>query len=163
MDPKEKWQANMEKVAFAKRFPGLLHEWTEAKGKRIVSIIHLTGRPGQVIVFDDRTFLVAGLADPDPADLLNGIFAAETPLRDWYPDAFARLVALREQDELLTRRARVEKIAGAIRHNAGLPGLKEAVARALKDLSASDGKNSPSDEKNQQGDGKHPLKGRRTE
>jgi hypothetical protein len=142
MEPQEKWQVNMEKVAFAKRFPGLLHDWTEAKGKRIVSIVPLSaaggGRSGPVIVFDDRTFLVAESADPDPADLLNGIFAAETPLRDWYPEAFARLVALREQDERLTRQARVEKIAGAIRHNAGLPGLKEAVARALKDLSEPD-------------------------
>ncbi|MBI3622122.1 MAG: hypothetical protein HY208_08055 [Nitrospirae bacterium] len=140
MEPQEKWQANMEKVAFAKRFPGLLHDWSEAKGKRILSIIQLTARPGQVILFDDRTFLVAGLAglaDPDPAHLIAGLFAAETPLRDWYPDAFARLVGLRERDDQLTQQARVEKIAGAIRHNAGLPGLKEAVARALKDVSES--------------------------
>ncbi len=154
MEPQEKWQANMEKVAFAKRFPGLLHDWTEAKGKRIVSIVPLSsaeggsggGRPGQVILFDDRTFLVAGLVDPDPADLIHGLFAAETPLREWYPDAFAKLVDLRERDEQLTQQARVEKIASAIRHNAGLPGLQAAVARVLKDLS--DGKNSPSDEKN---------------
>jgi len=138
MEPQEKWQANMEKVAFAKRFPGLLHDWTEAKGKRIVSLIPLIGRPGQVILFDDRTFLVAGLVDPDPADLLNGIFAAEAPLREWHPEAFAGLVALRERDEQLTQQARVEKIASAIRHNAGLPGLKEAVARVLKDLSEPD-------------------------
>jgi hypothetical protein len=136
MEPQEKWQANMEKVAFAKQFPGLLRDWTEAKGKRIGSVVLLSGRPGQVILFDDRTFLVAGLADPDPADLLNGLFAAETPLRTWYPDAFARLVELRERDERLTQQARVDKIAGAIRHNAGLPGLKDAVARALQDLSS---------------------------
>jgi len=146
MEPQEKWQANMEKVAFAKQFPGLLRDWTEAKGKRIISLVPLTGRPGQVILFDDRTFLVAGLVDPDPADLLNGLFAAEAPIREWHPDAFARLVELRERDEELTQQARVEKIASAIRHNAGLPGLQEAVARALKDLS-SDGKNSTEGEK----------------
>jgi len=139
MEPNEKWQANMEKVAFAKRFPGLLHDWSEAKGKRIASLIPLTGRPGQVILFDDRTFLVAGWLDPDPADLVIGLFAAEQPLREWYPDAFARLVELRKRDDQLTQQARVEKIAGAIRHNAGLPGLKEAVARVLGELSSSDG------------------------
>jgi hypothetical protein len=140
MEPQEKWQANAEKVAFAKHFPGLLHDWTEAKGKTIVSINPLAGRPGQVILFDDRTFLVAGLLNPEPADLLDGLFAAETPLRAWYPDAFARLIELRERDEQLTQQARVEKIASAIRHNAGLPGLKEAVARVLKDLPSSDAK-----------------------
>lgn len=148
MEPQEKWQANMEKVAFAKRFPGLLRDWIEAKGKRIAALIPLTGRPGQVILFDDRTFLVAGLLDPDPADLLNGLFAAETVLRAWYPDAFSRLIELRERDEQLTQQARVEKIAGAIRHNAGLPGLKEALSRVLKELSSSDAKNSPSDKEN---------------
>lgn len=147
MEPQEKWQANMEKVAFAKRFPGLLRDWTDAKGKRIISLVPLTGRPGQVILFDDRTFLVAGLVDPDPADLVIGLFSAEAPLREWYPEAFARLVDLRERDEQLTRQARVEKIASAIRHNAGLPGLQEAVARALKDLSSSDGKHSTEGEK----------------
>jgi hypothetical protein len=152
MGPQEKWQANMDKVAFARRFPGLLHDWTEAKGKRIMSIVPLSaaggGRPGQVILFDDRTFLVAGLPDPDPADLLNGLFAAETALREWYPDAFARLIELREQDERLTLQARVGKIAGAIRHNAGLPGLKEAVTQVLNELSSSQAKSLPLDEKN---------------
>jgi len=126
----------MEKVAFAKQFPGLLRDWTEAQGKRIVSVVPLADRPGQVILFDDRTFLVAGLIDLSPADLLNGLFAAAAPLQQWYPDAFAHLIELRERDEALTQQARVEKIASAIRHNAGLPGLKEAVARALKDLSS---------------------------
>ena len=139
MEPQEKWQANMEKVAFAKQFPGLLRDWAEAKGKRIASIVPLSaeggGRPGQVILFDDRTFLVAGLPDPEPADLLNGIAAAARPLEEWYPEAFARLNALKEKDERLTQQARQEKILGAIRHNAGsLPGLKEAIAKLLKEL-----------------------------
>lgn len=135
MEPQEKWQANMQKVAFAKQFPGLLHDWAEAKGKRIASIVPLAGRPGQVILFDDRTFLVAGLLDPEPADLLNGIAAAEEQLRAWYPDACARLTVLKEKDARLTRQARQEKILGAIRHNArSLPGLKEAIAKLLKEL-----------------------------
>ena len=135
MDPQDKWQANMEKVAFAKQFPGLLRDWTEAKGKRIASIVPLAGRPGQVILFDDRTFLVAGLLGPEPADLLNGIVAAAKPLEEWYPEAFARLNELKEKDERLTQQARQEKILGAIRHNAGsLPGLKEAIAKLLKEL-----------------------------
>jgi hypothetical protein len=135
MEPQEKWQANMEKVAFAKQFPGLLRDWAEAKGKRIASIVPLAGRPGQVILFDDRTFLVAGLLDPEPADLLNGIVAAAKPLEEWYPEAFARLNELKEKDERLTQQARQEKILGAIRHNAGsLPGLKEAITKLLKEL-----------------------------
>lgn len=135
MEPQEKWQANAAKVAFAKQFPGLLHDWAEAKDKRITSVVPLAGRPGQVILFDDRTFLVAGLLDPEPADLINGIVAAAKPLEEWYPEAFARLSALREEDERLTRQARQEKILGAIRHNAkDLPGLKEAIAKLLKEL-----------------------------
>ncbi|MEW6325252.1 MAG: hypothetical protein AB1515_07675, partial [Nitrospirota bacterium] len=91
--------------------------------------------PGQVILFDDRTFLVAGLLDPEPADLLNGIMAAAQPLRDWYPEAYARLMGLRERDDELTRLSRQEKILGAIRHNAkSLPGLKEAIGKLLKEL-----------------------------
>ncbi|HUJ78994.1 MAG TPA: hypothetical protein VLY45_01620 [Nitrospiria bacterium] len=151
VEPNEKWRANMEMVAFARHFPGLLRDWREAKGKRILSTLPLSaadsasgggaggGRAGQVILFDDRTFLVAGSPDPEPADLLNGLRAAESPLREWYPDAFAKLDELRERDQRLTQQARVEKIAGAIRHNAGLPGLKEAVTRALRDVSSSDG------------------------
>lgn len=135
INPQDKWQANMEKVAYAKQFPGLLRDWAEAKGKRVASIVPLAGRPGQVILFDDRTFLVAGLLDPEPADLLNGIMAAAAPLQEWYPEAFARLTALRERDDELTRLSRQDKILGAIRHNAkSLPGLKEAVARLLKEL-----------------------------
>jgi hypothetical protein len=163
MEPQEKWRANAEKVSFAKRFPGLLHDWTEAKGKRILSIVPLSaaggGRPGQVILFDDHTFLVAGLPDPEPADLLNGLFAAGTVLKEWYPDAFTRLIELRARDEQLTQQARVEKIAGAIRHNAGLPGLQDAVARVLNEISSSDvpdGKNSPLEDK-------HSTRERRTE
>jgi hypothetical protein len=143
MEPQEKWQANMDKVAFAKHFPGLLHDWSEAKGKRIMAVVPLSAagggvsesRHGQVILFDDRTFLVAGWPNPEPADLLNGLFSAEETLREWYPDAFAKLADLRERDKRLTQQARVEKIAGAIRHNAGLPGLKEAVMQALRDVS----------------------------
>ena len=144
MEPQEKWQANMEKVAFAKHFPGLLHDWSEAKGKRIMAVVPLSaagggsggGRHGHVILFDDRTFLVAGWPDLEPADLITGLFAAEEPLKDWYPDAFAKLIDLRDRDRRLTQEARVEKIAGAIRHNAGLPGLTEAVMRALRDVSS---------------------------
>jgi hypothetical protein len=143
MEPGEKWQANAEKVAYAKHFPGLLSDWADARGKTIVSVIPLSsaeggsggGRPGQVVLFDDRTFLVTGLLDPEPADLLNGLFAAGAQLEPWYPEAYARLCALRDTDEQLTRQARLEKILGAIRHNAkNLPELKEAVARLLKEI-----------------------------
>jgi hypothetical protein len=135
IDPKDKWQANMDKVAFAKAFPGLLPDWAAAAGKRVASVVPLAGRPGQVVLFDDRTFLVAGLADPEPADLLNGIDAASATLRQWYPDAIARLKALHEEDVRLTRQSRQEKILGAIRHNAkDLPGLKEAIAKLLNEL-----------------------------
>ena len=135
MNPQDKWQVNMEKVAFAKQFPGLLRDWIDAKGKRIESVVQLDGRPGQVILFDDKTFLVTGPLDPEPADLLNGIMAAAKSLRAWYPEAFARLVELREKDDELTRLSRQEKILGAIRHNAtSLPGLKEAITKLLKEL-----------------------------
>lgn len=135
INPQDKWQANMEKVAFAKQFPGLLRDWTDAKGKRIESIVSLDGRPGQVILFDDRTFLVTGLLDPEPADLLNGIMAAAKSLQSWYPEAFARLMELRDKDDELTRLSRQDKILGAIRHNArNLPGLKAAIAKLLDEL-----------------------------
>jgi hypothetical protein len=135
MDPQDKWKAAAAKVAFAKEFPGLLRAWEEAKGKTVHSIVPLEGRLGWVVLFEDKTFLVTGGADPDPADLLNGIAAAGDLLQRWHPDAFTRLESLKARDVALTSEARQEKILSAIRHNApNLPGLKEAVAKLLKEL-----------------------------
>ena len=133
--PQEKWRANADKVTFAKQFPGLLSDWTAAAGKRIASVTPIEGRSGRVILFDDHTFLVAGPLDPEPADLLAGIFAAADTLRRWYPDAMATLQTLQAEDARLTKEARQEKILGAIRNNAReLPGLKDAVAKLLDEL-----------------------------
>jgi len=39
MPIEDKWKANMEKVAFMKRFPGLLHSWDSLAGKTVEAVM----------------------------------------------------------------------------------------------------------------------------
>lgn len=129
------WKANMEKVAFVKQFAGRLHTWDEAAGKKVEKVLALDGRSGSVVVFHDRTFLVVPKLEPEPADLLAALMTARTDLEAEHADLYAELDRLMLREKELLRRARLEKILGAVTHNLpAIPELKEELLKLLSKL-----------------------------
>ncbi len=132
--PNEKWEANREKVAFAKAFPGRLASWADAVGRTVETVVP-SGNDA-VVLFADGAFLIAPRPDPEPAAILTALAAARPRLAAHHAEAFGALDRLIARDRELTRRAKLDNILGAIRHNATeIPELKEAVRRLLDDWS----------------------------
>lgn len=128
--PAEKWEANREKVAFAAAFPGRLTEWTAAVGKTVEAVAPSDGMCA--VVFTDGTFMLTPPPDPAPAAILSALAAARDRLEGRHREAFAALDRLIARDRDLTRAAKLERILGAIRHNAAeIPELKDAVQALL--------------------------------
>lgn len=119
-------------MAFAGEFPGRILNWQDARGKTVDAVIPSTGVT--TVVFADGSFLIASLDAPSPAEVLTALSDSRARLEPFHRDAYATLDRLTTLDRDLTRRARLEKILGAIRHNAQeIPELKDAV----RDLIAS--------------------------
>ena len=132
--PNEKWEANREKVAFARAFPGRLVSWADAVGRTVEAVV--SSGNNAVVLFADGAFLIVPQSDPEPAAILAALAAARPRLAARHAEAFGALDRLTDRDRELTRRARLDNILGAIRHNAAeIPELKEAVRRLLDDLS----------------------------
>ena len=141
MSVEEKWKANMEKVAWAKQFPGRLRTWAETVGRTVEAAVSWETQPGPVaglaaaVIFTDRMFLVAPGPEIEPAPLLAGLAAARSRLAAVYPEAYARLDQLTVSDRTLQRQARMEKILGAVRINMPeMPELKDRLLQLLKEL-----------------------------
>ena len=135
MSPEVKWAANRAKVAFAMAFPGLLLDWKDAQGKTISAVV--PGSETTVVLFADGTFIVAPVRELDPASLVAALAAARPRLESVRADAYATLDRLDATDRELARRARLEKVLGAIRHNAReIPELKDAVRRLVASWTA---------------------------
>lgn len=131
----EKWQANREKVARAKSFPGQLSSWAGAAGKRVENVILVDGHPVSVVIFADKTFLIAASVEPEPAQILAALLAARSRLDSAYPQAYRELDDHISRDKELTRKARLDNIIGAIRNNLDqLPELPDALEKLLADL-----------------------------
>ena len=129
------WKANQEKVACVKQFPGRVHTWNEVAGKTIEKVISLQGRSGAILVFHDHTFGVVSKLDPDPAELLAGVMAARSELEAGNITQYQELDRLVQRERDLLRRARLEKILGAVTHNMSqIPELKEELLKLLSKL-----------------------------
>ena len=128
--PEAKWEANREKVAFAMAFPGLLTDWKDAQGKTIDAVV--SAPDTTVVLFTDGTFGLIPVRERDPASVLAALAAARPRLEAIHADAYGTLDELDAKDRELARRARLEKVLGAIRHNAAeIPELKDAVRRLV--------------------------------
>jgi hypothetical protein len=140
--PEEKWAANRAKVEFAKTFPGLVREWADARGKTVDEIVE--SGDARVVIFTDGTFAIVPSRDLDPAAVAAALAAARPRLERVHSAGYAELDRLAARDRELGRRARLENILGAIRHNAAdIPELKDAVRRlaaSLPDHTEADGK-----------------------
>lgn len=128
--PEAKWEANRAKVAFAMAFPGLLTDWKDAQGKTIDAVVPAPDTT--VVLFTDGTFGLIPVRERDPASVVAALVAARPQLESVRADAYATLDRLDATDRELARRARLEKVLGAIRHNAAeIPELKDAVRRLV--------------------------------
>lgn len=135
VSPEAKWEANRAKVAFAMAFPGLLFDWKHAQGKTIDAIV--PAQETTVVVFTDGTFAIAPVRELDPASVVAALAAARPRLEAVRAEAYATLDRLDATDRELARRARMEKVLGAIRHNAReIPELKDAVRRLVASWAA---------------------------
>ena len=132
MAVEEKWKANLEKVAFMKKFPGLLGSWESLAGKTIKAVIPLKGKQGTaVLVCADGTFTIVPPMASEPYELGEALTMARTLLEPTHQAAYVEYDRLVKKDKDALKSARVEKILGAIHNNLEQhPELKDR----LKDL-----------------------------
>ena len=130
----EKWKANLEKVAFMKKFPGLLENWPALEGKSIKAVIPLKGKQGAAaLVFSDGSFTIAPPMAAEPYELGEALEAARTYLEPIHAAAYKDYDLLVKKDREALRTARLEKIVGAIQNNLEqIPELKERLKELVK-------------------------------
>ena len=135
MSVEAKWKANQEKVAFLKKFPGLLTSWDQTAGRTVESITSLKSKPGAaVLVFSDGTFAVVAPLVLEPQGLTEGLSEARSVLQDKHPEAFAEYNRLDNLDKEAGRIARLENILGAIQNNLEhIPELKDRVRSLVRE------------------------------
>jgi hypothetical protein len=135
MTIEEKWQAAREKAAYAKEFPGMITSWDALVGKEIIQVLPLKRKPFILLMFSDGTFTFAPSLDLDPSDLIPCLEEARPHLEAIDPEAYKRLDELAVKNRDFQRRARLEKILGAIKNNlAEIPELKAELKRFLERL-----------------------------
>ncbi len=134
MPVEEKWKANQEKVAFMKRFPGLVSSWEQARDKTVEAVAPLKSKPGAaVVIFTDGSFAVVPPIAPEPWELTDGLAAARPVLEAKHGDAYAEYDRLVRKDKDALREARLEKIIGAIENNLDqVPELKDRLRQLVK-------------------------------
>jgi hypothetical protein len=127
MSVEEKWKANQQKVAFMKQFPGLAVAWEQLQGRTLEAVLPLPSKAGAaILVFTDGTFVVVPPLAPEPWELTEGLRAARQVLEPKHPEAFVEYDQLVRHDKESLRKARLEKILGAIQNNLEqIPELKD--------------------------------------
>ncbi|MBS0170382.1 MAG: hypothetical protein JSR62_08490 [Nitrospira sp.] len=135
MPADEKWKANMEKVAYMKAFPGLLHAWDQLIGKTVETVVPLTSKSGSAaLICTDGTFLVVSALGHQPYELGEALQVGRAHLESAHPEAYAGYDRLLKKDKEAQRTARLENILGAIRNNAEqIPELKDRLAELIKE------------------------------
>ena len=135
MPAEDKWKANLEKVAFAKQFPGLMSEWLACRGKTIEAVIPLTGKQGAaVIIFTDGAFFVVPPLAPEAWELSQALLDARTQLEPKHREAYQEFDRLVQKDKETLRLARLEKILGAIHNNLDqIPELKDRLKALVRE------------------------------
>lgn len=130
---KEKWQANIDKVAFAKAFPGRQMEWQATVGMTLEAVVPIpTAEEPVVIVFTDGDFLIAPKLKDTPKEILLALKEAKPALERFHAEAYETLEELSARDRELTRKARMERIVDAVRNNIDkMPGLTDALVKLL--------------------------------
>jgi hypothetical protein len=135
MPTEDKWKANMEKVAFAQQFPGLVLNWRACEGKTIHAVLPLTGKPGtMVIVFGDASFTIVPPLTPEPWAIGQALIDARAQLEPAHQAAYEEYDRLVKKDREALKTARLEKIVGAIHNNLEqIPELKNRLKELVKE------------------------------
>jgi hypothetical protein len=135
MPTEDKWKANMQKVAFAQQFPGLLLSWQACDGKTIRAVLPLTGKAGaMVIVFTDASFTIVPPLAPEPWAIGQALTDARAHLESAHRTAYEEYDQLAQKDREALRTARLEKILGAIHNNLEqIPELKDRLKELVKE------------------------------
>ena len=135
MAVEEKWKANLEKVAFAKQFPGLTLDWNACAGKTVQTVVPLTGKQGAaVVVFTDGFFTVVPPLNPQPWELGQALIEARAQLEPTHKTAYVEYDRLAKRDKDALKAARLEKIVGAIQNNLEqIPELKDRLKALVKE------------------------------
>jgi hypothetical protein len=135
MSIEDKWKANMEKVAFTKRFPGLLNSWDSLTGKTVETVIGLKSKDGSaVVVFTDGSFTVVSPLLIEPSELGEALTAARQYLEPKHREAYAEHDRLVKKDKEAQKSARLNNILGAIRNNLDqIPELKDKLKALVKE------------------------------
>ena len=132
MPADEKWKANMEKVAYIKAFPALLHHWEQLAGRTIEAVTPLKSKLGAAaVVFTEGSLIVAPPLTAEPYELGEALQVSRRYLEPLHREAYVGYDQLVKKDKEAQRSARLENILGAIRNNMEqIPELKDR----LKDL-----------------------------
>ena len=135
MPADEKWKANMEKVAYIKTFPGLLHHWEQLAGKTVEAVTPLKSKAGAAaVVFTDGSLIVAPAFTAEPYELGEALQACRRFLETRHRDAYVGYDQLVKKDKDAQRSARLENILGAIRNNMEqIPELKDRLKELVKE------------------------------
>lgn len=135
MSTEDKWKANLEKVAFAKRFPGLTLDWKACEGKTVQVVTPLTGKAGAaVVVFTDGSFTIVPALAPEAWEFGQALVDARAHLEPKHKADFAEFDRLVKKDKDALRSARLDKILGAIQNNLDqIPELKDRLKALVKE------------------------------
>ena len=135
MATEDSWKANLEKVAFAKQFPGLMAAWSDCRGKIVEAVIPLTGKQGAVVMtFTDGAFFVVPPLAPEAWELSQALLDARTQLEPKHREAYQEFDRLVQKDKETLRLARLEKILGAIHNNLDqIPELKDRLKALVRE------------------------------
>jgi hypothetical protein len=135
MPPEDKWKANMEKVAFMKRFPGLITTWEAIAGKTVETVRPLRGKDGAaVLVFTDGSFIPTPPLAPEPWELGEALHAARPYVERIHHEAYAHYDVLLAKDKEALQAARLEKILGAIHNNLDqIPELRQRLKQLVQE------------------------------
>jgi hypothetical protein len=135
MPTEDKWKANLEKVAFAKQFPGLLLDWQACQSKTVETVTPLTGKQGAAVVtFTDGSYVVVPPLAPEAWELGQALIDARRYLEPLHRDAYQEYDRLATKDKEALRSARLEKILGAIHNNVEqIPELKDRLKALVKE------------------------------
>ncbi len=135
MATEDKWKANLEKVAFMKQFPGLFWSWEALLGKTIATVIPLKGRQGAAaIICTDGTFTVVPPMAIEPYEIGETLTVGRSFLEPKHVQAYREYDRLAKKDKDALKKARLEKIIGAIENNLEqIPELKDRLKALVKE------------------------------
>ena len=129
MGNEEKWNANREKVAYLKKFPGWLSSWDKSVGSIIEDIIPIPEQTAHVVLLlSQGKFIVTPQAHHEPQMVTAGLLAARPQLESTHSEAFQEYDRLTQIDQEAGRKVRLENILKAIDNNLKeIPELKSHI------------------------------------